>query len=431
MTQFIHEPSRQTPVAAEVDVAVVGAGPAGIAAAVAAARTGAKTLLVEKHGCLGGMLTVGGVQNIRTYNDEVHQVVGGVGAEFAERIIAAGGAQYTLTNYTCVRQDPEITKFVAQEMVLESGASVLLHTMLVGAVTDGGTIKGLIVENKSGRSAILAKTVIDATGDGDAIALAGAEFTKADPLQPMTLTFIFGGVKGWPTAKTDETKAIMQQAVNDDTYPLVRHGCALFPMRHEGYIYGNATHAPGDCTDAASLTAAEIEGRRQVMKLLAWMKANCPQYRDAFLVATGAQIGLRESRQLVGLYALTGEDVLGARDFPDAIARGSYGVDIHVYGRKSGGETMPRLPVGKSYGIPWRILVPKRVDGLLAAGRCVSATREGQGSVRVMALCMATGHAAGTAAALAAQRGVAVRKLDVANLQALLRKQGAIIDAPR
>ena len=443
MPKTITEPRRSTPVAAEVDVLVVGAGPAGLGAAIAAARAGANVLLIEQHGCLGGMLTLGGVQNIRTYNDGQNQVIGGVAAELAERIGAAGGTEHTPTSYTCIRQDPEITKFVAQEMVEQSGAGVLLHTLLAGAIVDGDVLRGAIVENKSGRGAILAACTVDATGDGDMICRAGAEFQKADELQPMTLTFVLGGVECWPETKTPAMRQVIERAIADGTFPTPRGAGALFPMWRKGYVYANATHAGGDCTDAASLTAAEFDGRRQVMALVDWYRRNVPEYRNAYLAATGGTMGLRESRRLVGLYELTRQDVLGYREFDDKIARGSYMIDVHKFrgapgprqvtgnapdaakGRKDG--EMTRLEKGRSYSIPYRCLVPRRMDGLLASGRCLAADRDALGSVRVMAICLATGQAAGLAAALSARQGLPARAVNVQVLQQALLEQKAIL----
>ncbi len=422
--KHITEPQRETPVVAEVDVVVVGAGPAGLPAAIAAARTGADVLLIEKHGFLGGMMTAGGVQNIRKFNDGKNQVIGGIGAELVERIRDTGGTEHTPTNYTCIRQDPEITKMVAQEMVLESGVKVLLHTMLVGAIVENGVVMGVLVENKSGRGAVLAKAVVDATGDGDVICRSGAEYEKSDgELQPMSLTFVIGGVECWDNVQPSEMKQAVAKALEDGTFPATRRP-ALFPMWREGFVYANATRIPADGTDAWALTEAEFEGRRQVTGLLEWLRENAPGYENAFLVSTAPQVGLRETRRLVGLYTLTRDDVLEYRDFDDNIARAAYRIDIHYPGR--GGESK-YLEEGRSYGIPYRCLVPKRMDGLLAAGRCISTTHEGLGSVRVMGTGMATGHAAGVAAALSAKQNTQPRHLNISQIQQTLRDQNAIL----
>jgi len=420
----IGEPARRTPVVAETDVLVAGAGPAGLAAAIGAARTGAKTLLVEKHGFLGGMLTAGSVLNIRQFNDGKRVIIGGVAGELARRIKNAGGTQHTPAEGSCVRHDPEVTKVAAQEMALEAGVQLLLHTWVAGAVVRDGVTEGLLIENKSGRGALLGRVTVDATGDGDVIWQAGAEFEKSDGrLQPMTLTFVLGGVELWPQTMTAETRSAIKKAVDEGTFPAPRPP-ALFPMWRRAEVYANATRIAGDCTVASDLTNAEVEGRRQVMGILEWLRRNAEGYRNAYLIATGAQVGLRESRRLAGVYTLTREDVLQGRDFPDGIARGAYGIDIHYPGR---GAEMVLLEPGRSYGIPWRCLVPRRLDGLIAAGRCISATHEALGSTRVMATCMAIGHAAGVGAALSALRRTRARDLAVEDIRHALKVQGAVL----
>ncbi len=427
MSHEIHEPARRTPVIAEPQVLVVGAGPAGLGAAIGAARAGADVLLVEKHGCLGGMLTAGSVINIRQFNDYRSVIIGGVGRDLAERLRVAGGTQSVPEEGAFVRHDPEITKFVAQEMALEAGVRPLLHTQLVGAVTEGTTLRGVIVENKSGRGAILAPVVVDTSGDGDVICHSGAAWVKdAENLQPMTLAFVVGGVTSWPQSLDPAARQKMDAEIAAGTFPTTRPA-SLFPMWRKGEYYANATRIPGDCTDVWDLTNGEIVGRRQAMALLDWMRANARGYEHAFLLSSAPQVGLRESRRLCGLYTMTRADIVGTADFDDHIARGAYAIDIHQQGR---GTEMVYLEPGRSYGIPYRSLVPLEVDGLLAAGRCMSADHDALGSVRVMATCLATGHAAGVAAALAALQGVPPRALDVPALQRALRAQGAILEAP-
>jgi len=422
--KHVSESARQTPIVTESDVLVVGAGPAGLGAAIGAARAGADVVLVEKHGCLGGNLTAGSVINIRQYNDFRRVIIGGVGRELANRIREAGGTQSVPEEGTHVRHDPEITKYVAQEMILEAGVRPLLHTLLVGALTQDGALWGVLVENKSGRGAILAHNVVDATGDGDVVYHSGAAFDKDDAvLQPMTLAFVLGGVSCWPQQLSPELRRQINAEIKAGTFPTTRPP-ALFPMFRKGEYYANATRIPGDCTNAWDLTRGEIEGRRQMMQLLEWLRNNVPGYEGAFLQSSAPQVGLRESRRLRGLYALTRQDVLEYREFFDAVARGAYAIDIHQRGR---GTEMAYLEPGRSYGIPYRCLVPQTMDGLLAAGRCISATHDALGSVRAMATCLATGQAAGVAAALAARESVAPRGLDIHTLQETLRAQDAIL----
>jgi succinate dehydrogenase/fumarate reductase flavoprotein subunit len=239
----------------------------------------------------------------------------------------------------------------------------------------------------------------------------------------MTLTFTLGGVKCWPAVEPPELMAAVAEALAQGAFPLPK-APALFPLWRKGEVYANATRIAGDATDAWDLTRAEIEGRRQITALIAWLRQNASGYERAYLLATPPQVGLRESRRLTGLYTLTKEDVLGYKRFEDGIALGAYGIDIHYPGK---GSEMTLLEAGKSYGIPYRCLVPEHVDGLLCAGRCLSATHEALGSVRVMATCLATGHAAGVAAALAARRGCAPRDLDVAEIQSTLCQQGGVL----
>lgn len=427
MPHEISEPARRTPVIAEPQVLVVGAGPAGLGAAIGAARAGADVLLVEKHGCLGGMLTAGSVINIRQFNDFRALIIGGVARDLVERIRVAGGTESVPEEGEYVRHDPEVTKFVAQEMALEAGVRPLLHTQVVGAVREGSALRGILVENKSGRGAILAPVVVDASGDGDVIYHSGAAYEQdTSAPQPMTLAFVIGGVTNWPQSLGPALRARIDEEIAQGTFVTTRPP-ALFPMWRKGEYYANATRIPGDCTNAWDLTNGEITGRRQVMALLDWLRANAPGYERAFLLSSAPQVGLRESRRLRGLYTMTRADIVGYADFADHVARGAYAIDIHAPGR---GTEMVYLEPGRSYGIPYRALVPAEVDGLLAAGRCISADHDALGSVRVMATCLATGEAAGVAAALAARQGCAPRALDVPALQEALRAQGAILEAP-
>lgn len=418
------EPTREIPVVAEVDVLVAGGGPAGMIAATAAARTGAKTLLVEQSGFLGGNLTGGSVLNIRSFTDGQKQVIGGIPAEFVDRLRAAGGTKQTAQEGGYVRHEPEITKFVAQELVLEAGAKLLLHTQVAGAIVEGDKFKGIIVENKSGRGAILCRVAVDATGDGDLVARAGGEFAKSEgELQPMTLVFMIGNADRWPDGLDQDTRKRVEREVEAGTFPVTRH-LALFALERKGEYYANATRIAGDCTDAWDLTKGEVEGRRQAMGIIAWLRKNAPGFENCRILSTAPHVGTRESRRIVGVYELTRDDVLGHRHFDDEVLHCHYYIDIHKPGK--GNEAIHLTP-GKSYGIPYRCLVPRRLDGVIVAGRCLSASHEALASARVMAIAMAMGHAAGTAAALAAKAGIAPRQLDPQLLRDTLKKQAALL----
>ncbi len=423
----VREPARTLPVVGRFDVLVAGGGPAGLGAALGAARAGARVALVERHGFLGGMMTAGAVRNIRQFTDREHLVVGGPALELARRLREAGGTNDCPERGLRVMQDTEITKSLVQEMVLEAGVIPYLHSWVADALCDGNQVTGLVVETKSGRGAMLAANVVDATGDGDVMARAEAGFEcETQALQPMTLTCVVGGAECWPRGPGSAGYERMRSALEEGRFPCAKLP-SMFAMPQPGRFYINGTRIPGNCTDARELTASEIEGRRQVMALVAWLRQNLPGFGRIYLETTAPQIGLRESRRLRGLHVMTREDVLECREYADRIARGAYAIDIHYRGQ---GAEMTWPPPGRSYTIPFRCLLPQRLDGLLASGRCLAATHDALGALRVMAICMTTGHAAGVAAALAALRGVPPRRLPIETLQDELRRQGAILDAP-
>jgi len=434
MADCIQEPARSTPIRKpRFDVLVAGSGPAGFVAAVASARMGAKTLIVERLPLLGGNLAAGGVQNIRQFSDgQGRLIIGGIPLEFARELQARGMTVGEPETGPYLRHYPETSKLVIQEMLLESGADIMLHSPIVSVVRDGDAAEGVIVENKSGREAILARVLVDATGDGDVFALAGAAFDQRPKgeVMPMTMAFILGGLpkEDWPEVLTPERYHALKDTTAAHGSPTPLPGAGTFPMAEPGFAYINGTRCFADCTDADDLTAAELEGRRQVHALVEFLRQHVPGFGDCYVASTPAITGTRESRRLRGLYALTRDDVLGVRGFEDQICRGAYKIDVH-----SGHDGTTRyedLEPGRSYGIPYRCLIPKKVDGIIAAGRCLSAEPDALGSARVMATCMATGQAAGAAAAMAASKGEQVRELDVACLQETLRQQGAILEGP-
>ena len=444
------------PVIATPDVLVVGGGSSGIAASVAAARAGARTLLVERYGLLGGTSTAALVGPIMTSFSSVgHQpVVGGIFREIVDRMIALGGAIDPAT----IRDDatifgafipkghthvtpfhPEALKMAAQELVTGAGVEVLFHTTFVDTLRQDHRARGIVVVNKAGLGAIHAKTVVDASADGDVAAAAGAEFMKGRPedgrMQPATMFFRIGGVDDarvevWmaehqrlhPGERLYE--CVVQEARARGEFPVPREYLSLYREPEPGVWRANISRVLGvDGTDPASLTQAEMEGRRQVWFLMGFMQAHCSGFEGARLLEVGTQLGVRETRRIVGEYVLTGGDCQEGRRFSDAIGRGSYMIDIHD---PTGTRTKFTEINAPFYDIPYRCLVPKRVDGLLVAGRCISADHVAFGSVRVIPACYATGQAAGTAAALAAQEGREPRAVDVRALRARLHEAGAL-----
>jgi hypothetical protein len=464
------------PVHSESDVVVAGGGPSGLIAALAAARAGAKTLLVEQYGFLGGMATAASVGPFSPFHYDDQQITMGIPQELVERLMAAGGStghlkcvpEYGSGSYMAYF-DREVYKSVAFDMMKESGVRLLLHTFVADAVVDNDRVKGLLVANKSGLSHVLGKVIVDATGDGDVAARAGAEFKwgrESDQLgQPMTMFFEMSNVDAaalkkyidenpddfeWTSNLYSRTplppqlnqtyfvaqgfrKAVADAKAKGDLH-LGRDTVLLQSTMYEGTIVFNSTRI-GKLrgTDADDFTKAEIEGRQQAMSLAAFMKKYVPAFKDAYVSSTGIQIGVRESRHIVGEHILTLEDVVEGRSFPDVVARGFFPVDIHdptgSKGYQAGGSTWIK-PKGP-YDIPLRCLIPKKIDGLVMTGRNISAAHEAHGSMRVQGTAFAIGHASGVVAAVAALDGVQPRKVDVRKVQDTLVKQHANLELER
>ncbi len=436
----IREPARWTPVIREADVVVLGGGPAGIAAAVAAARLGARTLLVERYGFLGGMGTAALVTSFcglyANVYGEIRQVVRGIADEMLARIAALDGLntpQLFADRIAVQSYDVAAYKCAADDLVLSAGVELLFHTLAVGAVVENGRIDALLVESKSGRGAVRGRVFIDCSGDADLAAWAGAPYAKGDAtgfLQLPTLMFRLGNVdnaralaEGLP-----RLQARMAEAQARGEYSFPRLFPILRPQTHPGEWRANLTQvsrhgAPIDGTNVDDLTYAEIEGRRQVQLYHRFLRAEVPGFERCYILEIAPQIGIRETRRIVGAYVLTREDVLGARYFPDAIGVAGWPVEIHLPGT----IRFEFIPGRGYYGLPYRCLLPQGVDNLLVAGRCLSATPEAQASARVSGPCFAMGQAAGTAAALAARAGCRPADIEVATLRALLRQQGAYL----
>jgi len=407
----------------EYDVVVVGGGTAGVAAAVASARNGANTLLIERYGFLGGTMTAGLVNPFMTFHAGKEQIIHGIFQEIIDRLKALNGYDEKTKAF-----DPEMMKIVCDQMVKEAGVKLMLHTCAIDAVMQSNIIRGVEVHNKSGRQIVLGKVIVDATGDGDIAVMAGAPYEKGrkeDGLtQPMTLNFRMGGVKVEKMPTREEMNKLFEEAKKRGEITIPRENLLWFFTTRKGEIHFNTTRViKVDGTKVEDLTYAEIEARRQMIELINFLKKNVPGFEDAYLLMSGTQIGVRETRRIIGEYVMTEEDILMARKFPDVIARGSYPIDIHS--PTGEGTIIKGPPPGASYDIPYRSLIPQKIDNLIIAGKCISATHEAHAAIRIIPIVVAIGQASGTAAALSAKLNIPPRKLDISLLQKTLKEQGA------
>lgn len=444
------------------NVIVCGGGLAGVCAAVAAARNGASTLLVERDGSLGGTMTNSLVGPMMTFHSPEQQVIGGLAQEIVDRLEAMDASPGHILDaseycHTITPFDAEALKLVCQRMVLEAGAQILYHTLVTGVMKDGDRLTGIQVTHKAGSEKLSADVVIDASGDGDIAWLAEAPFEFGRPsdgrVQPISMMFKIANADNdalrayisthpeEPRRTEEKLKIYMAQPLNINTgfneklqayikannVPLERGGLLFFNTVYEDEFIVNTSRIAGvNPLDPWALSEAENIGREQVFALFDFFKKEVPGFANARLVSVGARLGIRESRRIVGEYVLTGEDIMAQRRFHDDVVTCAYPVDIH--GLKPGENENAAYPYqGETYGIPYRCLVPLKVDQLLVAGRCISTTRIAQGSMRTSPTIMAIGHAAGTAAALSLRQECAPRDLDTQELRRVLVKEGAIV----
>ncbi|MBN2151236.1 MAG: FAD-dependent oxidoreductase [Candidatus Lokiarchaeota archaeon] len=411
----IHEPARELAVAGEFDVVVVGGGPAGITAAIASARNEAKTLLIEKLGFLGGTATASLMNNINGFRNQVKpdatQTVKGIAQEIILALKETGGlgkSPYKQEEHATVKDDlsysycidPEKFKFVVLEMAMESGVEVLFHTYFSAPVMAGNAIEGVIVENKSGRSAILGKIVVDATGDGDVAARAGAPFWEAKHEDKKLVDGLMYKISG----------------LKDAPFESCRYGDSSV-VWGPAMVWGH--------NDAWEISHSEVATRLEVYDHFKSLLGANPALAaaGAYVGETPAMLGIRQTRFIEGVYKLTADDAITGRRFDDAVAISSAPI-IHYYGYR-------RFLEHEGYFIPYRCLVPKKVENLLVSGRCISSEQQPYESHRSMAPIMAIGQAAGTAAALCARDGVAPRDLDVKLLRETMEAQGQVVELPR
>ena len=416
------------------DVIVAGGGPGGAAAAVASARSGARTLLVERYGFLGGMATAGLVNPFMPY-EIVHPDTG-------KREVTAAGL-FTEILDGLARQDAlldrafdeEIIKFVLDDLATEAGVSLLFHSLIVGVRMDGPRVAAVEVENKSGRQSLSASVFVDATGDGDVAAAAGAPFEIGRPedglTQSMTTCFNMADVDrdmlmkdGFQAGRRYTNDKFHEAQARGRLADLPISNFRWYHHPRPGVLHFNVTRILRKLgIDVQDLTESEIEARRQIVEIVAWLREEVEPFRNAWLQKVAPQIGVRGSRRVTGDYVVTTEDVVEAKPFPDAVMRGRYGLDIHNPtgpGCKGGG-----VRPGEAYEVPYRAITPLGVDNLLMSCRAISATFEAHSAIRVMPQMVTLGHAAGVAAAMAARKGGDVRAVDVSQLQDALIEQGA------
>lgn len=460
----VREAARDVPVRCRADVVVCGGGPAGAAAAMAAARLGRKVVLVEACGFLGGAITAAGINGIGGWQHDLdgRPLISGIAQELMEEACRQsrsdpeavrqvfrsreGRPSYREGGLGCywLNINPAMMKIVLDRKLQACGVRLLLHCSAVYPILDGNVIRGVYIESKSGREAILADLVIDCTGDGDIACRAGAPVEQGEETtglcQPGSLLFT--------AANADVPPLNYSLGADDESHlpPLERNRyegairlarergeltenpnelfCAATPLLPaDGRVRSvNFTRLQRLCaTDVESLTQAEIAGRRQVLEALDFMRKYIRGCEDAYLVTIQPQVGIRESRRVQGEYVLTGEDVLRGRRFEDCVCRGIYLLDIH--NADGVGKSTLHL-LDQPYDIPYRALVPLKVEGLLTAGRCISGDHTALASYRIISHCMQLGQAAGTAAALALERGCSVRSIPTAALRERLEKDG-------
>ncbi len=442
--ETIIEPSRPVPVYGEFDVVVVGGGPAGIMAASAAARAGCSTLLIERYGFLGGAGTAGGLSTFcglhaRTYGADV-RVIRGLADELLDRLGKLDGLNaphLTIADGIAAQAfDISAYKIAADELVTGLGARILFHAMAVGVVMHSRTeIDAVIIESKSGRQAVRGRFFIDASGDGDLAAWAGVPWEKAPPIDGMmypSLMFRINGVnveRAGP-APWRTVERLMDEAERAGTHTFPRKKPIVRPQRNPLEWRANLTQlrtADGgaiDGTDVDQLTLGELAGRQQALDAFTFIRDRTPGFEDSYIVDIAPQIGIRETRRIIGAYQLTEDDVLGCADFDDTIGVNGWPVEAHVAGTV---EFRWQRDERGFNQLPFRIIVPPATGNLYVAGRCASMTHGAQSAARVTGPCFVMGEAAGVAAGMALSAGVAGGQVDVPELQRRLEDQGAFL----
>jgi hypothetical protein len=452
--QTVHEPARAIPVRASVDVLVVGGGPAGIIAAEAAASDGLKVMLIESRSFLGGNLTIG-LPVLGFLGQKGNRIIQGLPQKFIDRLAAknaASGHRPCPLHVSLTIVDSEEVKTTALEILAEKKVEILFYVFCSAVIREGNELRGVIIESKAGREAILTKTVIDCTGDADVAYRAGVPCEKGNDsggMQPPTLMFC---MKGVDVAKLRMNIADHPEIYDMDTIPneffrkddhfitvglrgmirkAVEDGLKIPTERTilitglaKDEIWVNMSRISGvDGVEPAGLSYGEIEGRKQMKEIREYLVKYVPGFANAYPDRVAPFLGIRETRRIVGKYVLTREDLLNCRKFDDAVAVAGYPLDIH----HPQGSGCTLVWCGDCYDIPYRSLIPVDVENLIVAGRCISTTHEAMSAIRVMSSCMAMGEAAGRAAKMAVKEGIPVSKIDVDKLRKELLTEGAYL----
>jgi glycine/D-amino acid oxidase-like deaminating enzyme len=411
------------------DVVVCGAGSAGVAAAYAAAQAGARTLLLERHGYGGGIVTAAMIHTldaIKSCVDNDVEVVGGFAAELIKETLALGGAATPDNPGEALTLHPEMYKVAIDRLLVRVGVTVLFHANVCGVQMSGNRVTGVEVALRDGRARIAAGAVVDGTGDAEIAHHAGARWNLDRDLQAMTYHFRLGNLarnRTW--SEWEEVMGAAMKAAHAAGEIKVFGGPWVIRLA-DGEISINSTRVYGNPVE---LSRAETEGRARMLDIWNILRRRVPDLKDSYILAGASQLHIRESRKLAGVYTLTEDDIRDGVAFPDAVAVGAWPIDIHPTNGFVGVHPhKDQAPV--PYEIPYRCLVPETVDGLLVAGKPISTTHRAHGSTRVPGTSLATGQAAGVAAALAVRSGQTLRTVGIEALRDALRRQGGMVSAP-
>jgi Dehydrogenases (flavoproteins) len=456
-TKRIAEPAREINVRKETDVLVIGGGPSGIMAALAAAEDGLHVMLVESRSFVGGNMTIG-LPILGFLGQKGNQIIKGLPQKLIDRLKAVQASSEHRPcplHMSLTLVEPEAVKTVALQMLVEAKVEVLFYTFCAGVVMEQDALKGVIIESKAGREVILAKTIIDCSGDADVAYRAGVPCEYGNDeggVQPPTLMFCLGGVdtEKLRTSVAQEPRTYLTDFIpaeyfgqnnqfvlvgmrnlvkkaQEDGLTLTTERTILITGLRKGEVWVNMTRVNGvNGTDPGSLTYGEIEGRKQIQDIQKYLINYVPGFENAYFLKTAPFLGIRETRRIQGLYTMTREDIMACRHFDDAIAVASYPLDIHH--PKGGGCTLEWC--GDCYDIPYRSLIPQKVKNLIVAGRCISTSHEAMSAIRVMAPCMAMGEAAGRAAKMAVRKDIQPADINVKELQKELLEKGAYLRIP-